>query len=357
MEKRSVMAFSKENIKYTLNGILFVALFTIAAIQISEVGFIKALAISPLIIGIVIGMFYANTLRTHIPKEWVPGIVFSSKQLLRFAIILYGFRITFQQIAEVGLSGLTVSTVMLTSTFILGWWAGVKLFGLDRDTAVLTASGSSVCGAAAVLATEPVLNAEPYKSAVAVGTVVLFGTIAMFTYPALFRSGILHMDPSVYGIYVGGTVHEVAQVVAAGGAVSDVAMNNAVIVKMTRVMMIAPLLIVLGIIVSKSSVQAGGAKAQKFKITIPWFAVWFIAMAAINSFLVDVESLKPLIGGINKLDTFLLTMAMTALGMETSVEKFKQAGMKPILLALLMAVWLMVGGYFVTKWTVAIFGA
>ena len=350
------MAFSKENIKYTLNGILFVALFTIAAIQISQIGFIKALAISPLIIGIVIGMFYANTLRSHIPKEWVPGIVFSSKQLLRFAIILYGFRITFQQIAEVGLAGLTVSTVMLTTTFILGWWAGVKFFGLDRDTAVLTAAGSSVCGAAAVLATEPVLKAEPYKSAVAVGTVVLFGTIAMFTYPALYKSGILHMDPSTYGIYVGGTVHEVAQVVAAGGAIGGAAADNAVIVKMTRVMMIAPLLIVLGILVAKGASQAGG-ESKKFKISIPWFAVWFIVMAGINSFLVDIESLKPILHSINEADTFLFTMAMTALGMETSVEKFKQAGIKPVMLALLMAIWLMVGGYFVTKWAVALFGA
>ncbi|SMC08855.1 YeiH family protein [Nitratiruptor tergarcus] len=350
------MAFSKENIKYTLNGILFVALFTIAAIQISQVSFIKALAISPLIIGIVIGMFYANTLRTHIPKEWVPGIVFSSKQLLRFAIILYGFRITFQQIAEVGLAGLTVSTIMLTTTFILGWWAGVKIFKLDRDTAVLTASGSSVCGAAAVLATEPVLNAEPYKSAVAVGTVVLFGTIAMFTYPALYKAGFFNMDPATYGIYVGGTVHEVAQVVAAGGAVNEIAMNDAVIVKMTRVMMIAPLLIILGILISRRAQTATGG-GKKFNITIPWFAVWFIVMAGINSFLVNIESLKPIIASINQFDTFLLTMAMTALGMETSVEKFKQAGAKPVLLALLMAVWLMVGGYFITKGVVAIFGA
>ena len=350
------MAFSKENIKYTLNGILFVALFTIAAIQISQIGFIKALAISPLIIGIVIGMFYANTLRTHIPKEWVPGIVFSSKQLLRFAIILYGFRITFQQIAEVGLSGLVVSTVMLSTTFILGWWAGVKIFKLDRDTAILTASGSSVCGAAAVLATEPVLKAEAYKSAVAVGTVVLFGTIAMFTYPALYKAGVFNMDPSTYGIYVGGTVHEVAQVVAAGGAIGGAAADNAVIVKMTRVMMIAPLLIILGIIVSKN-IKSNSGEKKKFKISIPWFAVWFIVMAAINSFLVGIESLKPILEGINQVDTFLLTMAMTALGMETSVEKFKQAGIKPVMLALIMAIWLMVGGYFITKSVVSIFGA
>ena len=348
------MAFSKENIKYTLNGILFVALFTIAAIQISEIGFIKKLAISPLIIGIIIGMFYANTLRSHIPKEWIAGIVFSSKQLLRFAIILYGFRITFQQIAEVGMAGLTVSTIMLSSTFILGWILGVKLFKLDRDTSILCAAGSSVCGAAAVLATEPVLNAKPYKSAVAVGTVVVFGTIAMFTYPAMFRAGILDMDLSTYGIYVGGTVHEVAQVVAAAGAIGKEAADNAVIVKMTRVMMIAPLLIILGLILRN---KPQNPTDKKFKITIPWFAVWFIVMAGVNSFLVGFENLKPIIESINKVDTFLLTMAMTALGMETNAAKFKQAGLKPILLGIVMAIWLMVAGYFVTKWAVNIFGA
>lgn len=349
------MAFSKQNIKFTLNGILFVALFTIAAIQIANISFIKHLAISPLIIGIVIGMFYANTLRSHVPKEWVPGIVFSTKQILRFAIILYGFRITFQQIAEVGMAGLTVSTIMLSSTFILGWIVGVKLFKLDRDTAVLCAAGSSVCGAAAVLATEPVLNAKPYKSAVAVGIVVIFGTIAMFTYPAMFKAGILHMNQTTYGIYVGGTVHEVAQVVGAAGAIGQEAANSAVIVKLTRVMLIAPLLIILGIIVSKSVSKDSNDK--KLKVTIPWFAVWFIAMAGINSFLVGFKSFQPIISGINSVDTFLLTMAMTALGMETSVDKFKQAGLKPVLLGIVMAVWLMVVGYFVTKWAVGTFGA
>ncbi len=346
------MAFSKENIRYTLNGILFVALFSIAAIQIAQISFIKELAISPLIIGIVIGMFYANTLRNHLPKEWVPGIVFSAKQLLRLAIVFYGFRITFQQIMDVGLPGLTVSTVMLTSTILLGSWVGMKFFKLDRDTAILTASGSSVCGAAAVLATEPVLKAEPYKSAIAVGTVVLFGTIAMFLYPVMFKSGILGMDPATYGIYVGGTVHEVAQVVAAGGAIGPEASDTAVIVKMTRVMMIAPMLIILGLWISAKA-RKEGSEAGGVKLVIPWFAVWFVVMSGINSLNVIPAAI---VSGINQVDTFMLTMAMTALGMETNAAKFKQAGIKPILLALVMFIWLIVVGYFVTKWAVALFG-
>jgi len=345
------MAFSKENIRYTLNGILFVALFSIAAIQISEIPFIKNLAISPLIIGIVIGMIYANTLRNQLPSEWAPGIIFSAKQLLRLAIVFYGFRITFQQIMDVGAAGFTVSVVMLTSTIILGSWAGMKIFKLDRDTSILTAAGSSICGAAAVLATEPVLKAEPYKSAIAVGTVVLFGTIAMFLYPMAYKAGMLNMDSATYGIYVGGTVHEVAQVVAAGGAIGGVAADDAVIVKMTRVMMIAPVLIILGILIStlakKSGKEAGGVK-----LVIPWFAVWFVVMSGINSLGIIPETV---VYEINQVDTFMLTMAMTAFGMETNASKFKQAGIKPILLALMMFVWLIIAGYFVTKWAVAIF--
>jgi uncharacterized integral membrane protein (TIGR00698 family) len=345
------MAFSKENIRYTLNGILFVALFTVSAIEIANISFIKELAISPLVVGIIIGMVYANTLRGHLPKEWAPGIVFSAKTLLRIAIVFYGFRITFQEIIDVGIAGFMVSLIMLSTTFLIGVIVGTKFFKLDQDTAILSASGASVCGAAAVLATEPVLKAEPYKSAIAVGTVVLFGTIAMFTYPALFKAGIFDMDASTYGIYVGGTVHEVAQVVAAGGAIGKDASDSAIIVKMTRVMMIAPLLLVLGLYLAKSAKKESG----KVKVTVPWFAVGFILMVGLNSLIIGFDGVKPIIETINVIDTFMLTMAMTALGMETNAGKFKQAGIKPVLLALIMAIWLMVGGYFITKGIVAIF--
>jgi uncharacterized integral membrane protein (TIGR00698 family) len=180
------MAFSKENRKGTIYGIIFVAVFAAAATAIAQMAFIKSLGISPLVIGIVLGIFYANTLHNHIPSEWSTGITFSGKKILRFAIVFYGFRITFQQIMDVGMSGFMVSLIMLSTTFILGSYLGMKIFKMDRDTSMLTASGASVCGAAAVLATEPVLKAEGHKTAVAVSMVVLFGTISMFLYPVVF---------------------------------------------------------------------------------------------------------------------------------------------------------------------------
>lgn len=342
--------FSKVNRKDTLSGILLVAIFAAAATYVSGIPFVANLGLSPLVIGIVLGIFYANTLRNRLPKAWAPGIVFSAKKILRFAIVFYGFRITFDQILSVGMEGFLVSIIMLTTTMLIGIWAGLKLFKLDRDTSILTSSGASVCGAAAVLATEPVLNAQPHKSAIAVSMVVLFGTIAMFLYPALYTAGVLDMTPHEFGIYVGGTIHEVAQVVAVGGAFGPEAADTAVIVKMTRVMLIAPMLIVLGIILSlmaKSESQEGA----KIKLVIPWFAVYFIGVSGFNTLGFVPSNYVDI---INQIDTFLLTMAMTALGMETVFSKFKGLGLAPVYTATIMFAWLVIGGYYITKFIVAI---
>jgi uncharacterized integral membrane protein (TIGR00698 family) len=342
------MAFSKENRSNTLSGILFVALFSISATYISKFPFFQKLGISPLIIGIIIGMIYANTLRNNLPDVWVPGIIFSTKTLLRVAIIFYGFRLTMQNIISVGIPGIFTSISMVTLTFLIGYFVGVKILKLDRDTTILTSAGSSICGAAAVLATEAVVESEPFKSAIAVATVVLFGSIAMFLYPFLYKSGLIHLSGAGEGIYIGGSVHEVAHVVAASNAVGGITAIDAVIVKMIRVMLIAPFLLILGYWLAKKGVSNGNGKT---KLTIPWFAVIFIGVAGFNSLHIIPSNI---VSFINKLDTFALTMAMTALGMETNVEKFKGVGLKPIYLALILFVWLIVGGYFVTKFWISL---
>ena len=336
--------FQRENRNNTLSGILFVALFAMSATYLGEFSFFQHLGISPLIIGIVLGMIYANTLRSKLPKEWVSGILFSTKTLLRAGIILYGFRITFYNIQAVGLSGIATSAMVVTSTFIIGYIVGTKWLKLDRETTILTSAGSSICGAAAVLATEPVVNAEAHKSAIAVSTVVVFGTIAMFLYPFLYKMGLIPLTPEQMGVYIGGTLHEVAHVVAAGNALGEEASQTAVIVKMIRVMMLAPFLVFLGVWLLQSS--QGIAKKQKNKIMIPWFAVWFIVVAGFNSLGLLPQTV---VCNINAIDTFLLTMAMSALGMETSIEKFKNVGMKPIYLASILFVWLMFGGFYIVK--------
>jgi len=338
------MAFSKNNRQNTLNGILFVALFAMASVYISDFTFFKNLSISPLIVGITLGILYANTLRNKLPQEWIAGINFSTKTLLRLAIVFYGFRITFQNIAQVGIAGVTTSVLIVILTFIIGYIVGTKILKLDTDTTILISAGSSICGAAAILATEPILKSEPHKSAIAVSTVVVFGTIAMFLYPFLYQNAYLDLSSTGMGIYIGGTIHEVAHVAAAGATLGVEVSNNAVIVKMLRVMMIAPFLIFLGLFLSHKR-----DKTQKnSKITIPWFALGFIAVAGFNSL-----DLLPhtLVEDINTLDTFALTMAMSALGMETNFKKFKGVGFKPIYLATILFLWLIVGGYYITKFS------
>ena len=359
------MPFSPAKRKDTVSGIIFVAIFAAAATMIAGVSVIKNLGISPLVVGIVMGIFYANTLHNKIPSAWEGGIVFSGKKILRFAIVFYGFRITFQEISEVGLEGFLVSFIMLLSTFILGTYLGQKIFKMDRDTSMLTASGAAVCGAAAVLATEPVLKSEEHKAAIAVSMVVLFGTIAMFLYPALYSAGVFAgMDDRTFGIFVGGTIHEVAQVVAVGGAYGKDASDAAVIVKMTRVILIAPMLILLGIYLSYAASKKG-TSGGGIKLVIPWFAVYFVGMAGVNSLLsqyslehVGTQAafwIQNIVSNVNVIDTFLLTMAMTALGMGTRFAKFKGLGLAPLYTAGAMFAWLLIGGYFITMWIVKTF--
>ncbi len=352
--------FEKGNRGNTLHGILLITLFSFAAFYIAEIPFVKRLSFSPLIVGIILGMLYANSLRNRLPETWVPGIKFCTKQVLRAGIVLYGFRLTLAQVFAVGLPAIVVDAIVVGGTLLLGVWLG-RLLKIDRDTALLTSTGSAICGAAAVLGAEPVVRCEGHKTAIAVSTVVVFGTISMFLYPVMYRSGLLDgLGDMGVAIYTGSTLHEVAHVAGAGNAMDPTdalgIAGTATITKMIRVMMLAPVLVIMGIVLSGRKRGAGG-KLGKSKIAIPWFAFGFIGIICLNSllqYLLGVDSVKeiPLNGAIEYLDTFMLTMAMTALGTDTSIDKFKQAGAKPFLLAALIYVWLVGGGYLLSRYLV-----
>ena len=330
----------------TLHGILLIALFSCSAFYIAEFPFIKKLSFSPLIVGIILGMLYANSLRNRLPETWVPGILFCTKQILRTGIVLYGFRLTFQDVVNVGLPAVFIDIIIVTGTLLLGILVS-KLMKMDKDVALLTSTGSSICGAAAVLGAEPVVKSQPHKTAVAVSTVVIFGTISMFLYPAMYRAGILELTPEQMGIYTGSTLHEVAHVVGAGNAMGTEISDPAVIVKMIRVMLLAPVLLIMSFCLAKFGNKGHAKTGTKSKITIPWFAVGFLLIIGFNSL-----DLLPhaVVEGINSFDTFLLTMAMTALGAETSIDKFKKAGARPFILASVLFIWLLVGGYLMAKY-------
>ncbi len=342
---------------HMLHGVLLIALFSCAAFYIGSAHVFTALSISPLIIGIILGMIYANLLRMHLPETWVPGIQFCSKRLLRIGIILYGFRLTFQDIAAVGVAGVTVDAIIVAVTIVGGYFVG-RALKMDRDTAMLVSIGSGVCGAAAVLGAEATMKSKPYKTAVAVATVVIFGTVAMFLYPVGYQSGLLDLTPAEMGIFSGSTLHEVAHAVGAGNALGSDIASTTVIVKMIRVMMLVPVLLLLGVWAARRArVVGAGASAEKGKVTVPWFAFGFLLVIGINSLSVYLNTLSTPVGIpawgsdlINYVDTFLLTMAMVALGAETSFDKFKKAGAKPFILAGILFVWLVGGGYVLAKY-------
>lgn len=319
-------------------GVLLVIVLAMAGQYLSETVWMKSLGFSALTLAIVLGIIIGNTFFPKIAEHTATGVDFSKNTLLRAGIILYGFRITFQQIYQIGMAGLVIDLLIVSLTFLLAVNVGIRLFKLDKQTAMLIGAGSSICGAAAVMAAEPVIKGQAHKVSVAVATVVVFGTLSMFLYPILYP--YLNLTAEHYGIFAGSTIHEVAQVVAAGKAVSDTAANTAVIEKMLRVMMLAPFLLVLSFSLNKQQ----GNEQQSHQLTIPWFAVLFIGAALINSLNIIPAAIQSV---LISLDTLLLTMAMAALGLRTHLGAIKQAGIKPLLLALVLFLFLTVGGYII----------
>ena len=302
-------------------------------------------------LAICIGLVIGNTVYPRLAPSCHAGVGLAKQRLLRAGIVLYGLRLTFQDIGHVGMAGVVVDALVLGSTFLLAQWLGRRVFGLDARTTVLIGAGSSICGAAAVLATEPVIKGRAEDVAVAVATVVVFGTVVTFLYPALFQwnaaHGWLDMSPAQYGLYVGSTVHEVAQVVAAGEAIAPEAADVAVISKMVRVMMLAPFLLLLSMAVARGNRSSQVSDGQPRRITIPWFALGFVATAGVNSLGVLPAAVVQV--GV-QLDNALLAVAMAALGLTTHVRAVRAAGTKPLLLAALLFAWLLVAGLLFNRW-------
>ena len=330
-------------------GLALCAALAWLAIRAGQNNWLQAHGLSALTIAIVLGMLLGNTIFPRLADSCATGVVFSKQNLLRLGIVLYGLRLTFQDIAQVGVNGVLIDACILISTFSLAYVVGVKLFKLDRNAVMLIGAGSSICGAAAVMATEPVLRARSEQVTVAVSTVVVFGSAAIFLYPLLHGLSWwpAHAD---FSIYIGSTVHEVAQVVAAARSIDDHTANTAVIAKMVRVMMLAPFLLLLSAYVQRgrsATNTSGGAHATEHAAVrsrtagIPWFAFAFIAVVAWHS-------LMPLPATVNShlldLDTGLLAMAMASLGLTTHLSSVRRAGVKPLLLGALLFVWLIVGG-------------
>jgi len=321
-------------------GLLLAAAVACAATAAGRIGWLQSHGVSALTLAIVIGLVAGNLLPAPALAASADGLNLARQRLLRAGIVLYGLRLTFQDLANVGLAGVAIDAAVLCSTFGLACVLGTRVFGLPRTTAMLIGAGSSICGAAAVMATEPVVRGRPEEVAVAVATVVGFGSVAIVLYPALYHAiCALHpLSSAAYGLWAGSTIHEVAQVVAAGHAIGDAAADTAVIAKMVRVMMLAPFLVAL----SAWGARSHGTPARaRPPITIPWFALGFVALAGLRS--LDVLPAAA-VAAANDADIAVLAVAMAALGLTTRLSAMRSAGLAPLALGATLFAWLVLGG-------------
>lgn len=337
-------------------GLLLTAAVAGASMLAVTLPWMQAHGLSALTLAIVLGMLVGNTVYPRIGGACGPGVGYAKHWLLRAGIVLYGARLTFQDIGHVGAAGLLIDLLVVCSTFALAWWAGTRWFGMEREEALLIGAGSSVCGAAAVMAAEPVVRGRAAQVAVAVATVVVFGTVSMFLYPLLYDlardAGWSWASERAYGLFAGSTIHEVAQVVGAGHAVGQQAADSAVIVKMVRVILLAPGLVLLSALLARGKAR-GQTADEAVRIVVPWFAFGFIGVIALHSLPVWPQ---PLVGAVVGVDNVLLAMAMAALGLTTHASALRQAGLKPLLLAAVLFGWLLTGGLAINLGVSALFG-
>ncbi|MFQ3264628.1 MAG: putative integral membrane protein (TIGR00698 family) [Colwellia sp.] len=326
-----------------------IALLAIALARVEE---ISAFGLSALPCAIVFGMLYGHfSLRVEDENDQQFS-TFCKQKLLRVGIILFGFSLSFQQIIAVGWQAVAIDLVVITTVFSIGTFVGIKVLKLHRDVAILTAAGSAICGAAAILATESVLKPKQQHITIAIATVVLFGTLAMFSYPFIYQW--VDMTDQSFGIYIGSTAHEVAQAVAAGQSINSETMQTAVVVKLIRVMMLAPFILMLSAGLNRidnraNSSISNSAKREKSVITIPWFVFGFMATAMINSVVLLPDFFKVVFSFASQ---FSLAMAMAALGAQTQWASIKAAGPKPLILALLLFIILIFGGFLLNSWLI-----
>ncbi len=308
---------------------------------------ISRYGLSALTLAMGAGMVAANTMPKHWLQPLAPGMQFARHHLLRLGVALYGLRLTFGAIAALGIGGVVVPLTMLVATLLFGTWVGTSFFGLSRREAILVSAGSAVCGAAAAIAVSSVVRTDDRQTAVAVATVVLFGTVGMLLYPWLFELATQHwhvaVSERVFGIFTGATLHEVAQVIASGKMVSDATADAAVVAKMVRVLALGPLLLIMALWPRTSWSQASGGSRNLRGLlrSVPWFALGFVAIMALNSAALVPAEWKP---SLIALDNWMLACAMLAIGLHTRIGDLLRAGRKPLALAGVLFVFLMVVG-------------
>ncbi len=275
-----------------------------------------------MITAILVGMLVANT--AGVPPLAVPGIRLCGKRLLRAAVALLGLQLTIAQIGQIGVLGVASAAIALASTFVFTLWMG-RLLGVDKGLRYLLAGGVSICGASAAAAVGAAVKAKDEDISYAIACITIFGTLAMFGYPLLKDS--LGLDSLGYGQWIGLSVHEVAQVVGAsfqGGMVDG---EVAVVTKLARVLMLAPVVVCVSLLAMRGSAREGWGGTIGI---MPLFIVAFAGFVVMNSLGLVPDGLRSVMVGVTPV---LLSAALGALGLGTHFADVRARGFRPLVLA------------------------
>jgi uncharacterized integral membrane protein (TIGR00698 family) len=319
-----------------LPGLVLVAVCVAAAYGVSRV----IPSISPLVAAVALGALLANV---GLVPEWSrAGAHFAAKRLLRFGVVLLGFQLAVREVLALGGPGLVVVAVVVTTTFFGTQWLGRRL-GVSAPLSLLIATGFSICGASAVAAVEGVADADEEEVAFAIGLVTLCGSMAIAILPAL--AGPLGLHGSRFGAWTGASVHDVAQVVATASTGGSAALRTAVIVKLTRVVLLAPL--VAGVTVARRRRAVAVDTVDDARVIpdeapakppiLPLFVVGFLVAIALRSASLVPSGWLPT---LKVAETLTLAAALVGLGTGVRIARLRRLGGRPLLLALLS--WLLI---------------
>lgn len=275
--------------------------------------------IPAVLVAVALGVVVANTRGT--PVRARPGLTLASGALLRAGIVLLGFGLVFQELLRLGARGLAVVVVVVIATFFGTQWAGRRL-GVSEGLSLLVATGFSICGVSAIAAARGLSDADEEEVAYAVALVTLCGSLAIVLLPPL--GGVLGLDDESYGAWVGASVHDVAQVVATSSAVGGVAVTTAIVVKLTRVLLLGPLLAWIG------WSRGRGAGAARVPL-VPPFVLAFVAAAALRSADLVPSGLLPVIAHAK---VGLLAVALFAVGARVELRRLLAVGTRPLALGI-----------------------
>jgi uncharacterized integral membrane protein (TIGR00698 family) len=301
-----------------LPGIVLAAIIAIPAWLIGK----EIPVIGGPVLGILFGMLLAFWKR---PVFFNDGVSYTSKKLLQYSIILLGFDMNLFNVFKVGKQTLVLMAFTLTASFVTAFVTG-KLLKLDGNTKTLIGVGSAICGGSAIAAAAPVIHADEEEVAHSISTIFLFNVIAAFLFP--FLGHVLGMSDQSFGLWAGTAINDTSSVVAAGYSFSNAAGNLAVIVKLTRTLMIVPVTLVLAIYTSKK--EAGNQKGNYNILKIfPWFVLGFVLASVLNTFVSLPDGMSSFLAQAGK---FVIVMAMASIGLNTNLVKLVKSGAKPILL-------------------------